>query len=191
MDVKITYPKRRVKPNLRENVIYWAKYPFLIAAIASVIVNLIHPATAWSLIVLWSLWILWSFIFSPSLVEFNRTSTTVKSTLNLAILLIIIYFVYPDGWDAVPIIGITTAGGLILAGTLFFSNIYRQKQNIFPLVFFLIVSIVLSILALTIWRGSFDWPMIVVVSVATALLLSILFILRINIIREIQKRFHV
>ena len=88
MNVKIIYPHAEKKKIQRQDVIHWAKWPFLLAVIACVIVNIAAGLPAWCLISIWSLWMVWSFFISPALVEYNRISLWIRFITSSSILLL-------------------------------------------------------------------------------------------------------
>ncbi|HOM32277.1 MAG: hypothetical protein BWY30_00011 [Tenericutes bacterium ADurb.Bin239] len=189
MNIKVVYPAKNIRRDLRRNAIYWAKFPFLLAAFVCGLVNILVGGPAWSVIAIWSLWMIWSFVFTPTLVEHNRTSIAVKTSIHITILIVIIYLIFPK-WPGIEVASLVVVAGLITTATLFFSNIARQKQNFFPLLIFVVISIVFSAVALYLRKGRpLEWAMIVSISVALAIFLSTAIILRINFFREFKKRF--
>ena len=90
----------------------------------------------------------------------------------------------------IEVASLVVVGGLIITAILFFSNVSRQKQNVFPLLIFIIIAIIFSVVAFVL-RGQepLGWAMIVSISVALAIFLSTAIILRINFFRELKKRF--
>ncbi|MDY0214292.1 MAG: hypothetical protein RBS24_01995 [Bacilli bacterium] len=189
MNIKVVYPAKNIRRDLRRNAIYWAKWPFLFAAIASLVTNIFVGAPYWSAIVIWGLWMAWSLIFTPTLIEYNRTSIAVKASINTTILIVIIYLVFPL-WPGIEVASLVVGGGLILTATLFFSNISKQKQNFFPLLIFLIIAVIFAGVALFFRREEpLGWAMIVAIALAGAIFLSTAIIIRINFFREIKKRF--
>ncbi len=189
MNIKVVYPAKNIRRDLRRNAIFYAKWPFILAAIATLVVNLLVGAPYWSAIALWGLWMVWSFVFTPTLIEHNRTSIAVKTSINTTIMIVIIYFVFPT-WPGIEIAALVVGGGLILTATLFFTNVSRQRQNVFPLLIFLLIAVVFAGVALF-FRSEkpLGWAMIVAISLAAAIFLSTAIILRINFWRELKKRF--
>lgn len=189
MNIKVTYPVKKITKDIRRLAIYWAKYPFVLAGVISLGINLIIKGPFWSGIVLWSLWTIWQFLFAPTLIENNRTSIAVKLSINITILITIIYLVYPS-WPGLEVGAFVVAFGLITAAVLFFSNISRQKQNVWPLLIFIILSLIFSVLTLALRNhGTLYWAMIVAISVAVAIFIATAIVLRISLFSEIKKRF--
>lgn len=190
MKIEITYPKKGERKLNRRDIINWAKWPFLFAAYICPVLNIAIGGQAWSVIVLWSLWILWSFTFSPELVEINRISLFVKLVANAAILLILIDVLISPGW-AVGVVPIICFGGMTVAGTLFFTDLDRQKQNIMPMHTLTIVSLIASIVGMVIWREHEHlWAIALMGAFALALIVAELVILGNDFIRDVKKRFH-
>ena len=189
MKVEITYPRQSKKKLKLVESRHWTKWPFLLAAYACPIVNIFVGGKAWSIIVLWSLYILWTFIFSPSLVEYNRISQFVKGLAYISILLILIDIFIAPVW----IRGTVTLlffGGLTTTGFLFFTDLERQKQNMMPMLWIIFIAVFGVILSLIFWLKESGWELIVMGSIAIALLIACLLILPRDLIRELKKRFH-
>ncbi len=189
MKVNVVYPNKNVKKDLRRNIIYYAKYLFIIAAITCLVLNIINPTSWWSAIVIWSLFLVWKLAFNPTLIENNRTSVAVQTSLHVTILIIIIYLVYPS-WPGLEVASLVVGGGLVITATLFFSNVARQKNNVFPFIIFALSAIIFGTIAF-VFRNKepLGWAMIVAIGLSVAIILSTVIILRINLFREIKKRF--
>ncbi len=189
MKVNVVYPNKNVKEDLRRSIIYYAKFLFIIAAITCLVINILYPTSWWSTIVIWSLFLVWKLFFSPTLIENNRTSVAVQTSLHVAFLVVIIYLVYPS-WPGLEVASLVVAGGLVITATLFFSNVARQKNNVFPLLIFALVAIIFgTIVFIYLYKRPLGWAMIVAIGLSLAIILSTVIILRINIFREIKKRF--
>lgn len=140
MKIKITYPKVSPKIIKHQRLINFMKWPLLIAVVICPIINLITGGKAWSLVVLMSIYMAWDLVISRDLVEYNRISQFVKLITLTSLLLITIDVFLTPGWalEAVPIL---IFSGLIVTSVLFFTDIERQKQNIFPFLFLILLSI--------------------------------------------------
>lgn len=188
MKVNVVYPEKNIKRDLWRTTKFIVQWLSLIGAVSSVIVNILVRGPAWSAIIVWSLIILWNFVFNPTLIEHNRTSISVKSTINITILIVIIYLVFPK-WPGIEVASFVLVGGLIVSAALFFSNVARQKQNVFPLLTFAVIAITFASVSLVLRKGTgLEWSFIVAISLALALLLSTIIILRINFLKELKKR---
>jgi len=190
MEIEITYPKKSALRFQRHNLINWARWPFLFAAYICPIINLATGGPAWSVIVVWALWIVWSFSLSPELVEINRISLFVKFLADAAVLMILIDVLLAPGW-AVEVVPIVCFTGLTITGTLLFTDIERQKQNMMPMLMLIVVSIASSITGLIIWRQEDNkWALAVMGAFAFALLVAGVSVLGSDFIRELKRRFH-
>lgn len=190
MQINITYPpvqKRKVQRKRFLNIIKW---PILAAALACIIVNIAVGGKAWSAIVIMGIYMIWTLLLSPSLVEYNRISQTIKIILCSCIMLILINTLLVPGW-AVQVVPMVCFGGLIVSAVLFLTDIERQKQNMLPMLLLIIISIAGAALGIYIWHNETIWPLIVMGAVAFALLIAVIVITRKDFIREIQRRFHV
>lgn len=190
MKIKITYPKVSPKIIKHQRLINFMKWPLLIAVVICPIINLITGGKAWSLVVLMSIYMAWDLGISRDLVEYNRISQFVKLITLTSLLLIIIDIFLAPGWalEAVPIL---IFSGLIVTSVLFFTDIERQKQNIFPFLFLILLSIFSSIIGLSFYHEKDSWPLTVMGVVALFLLITLSITLKENIINELKKGFSV
>lgn len=190
MKIKITYPKVSPKIIKHQRLINFMKWPLLIAVVICPIINLITGGKAWSLVVLMSIYMAWDLVISRDLVEYNRISQFVKFITLTSLLLITIDVFLAPGWalEAVPIL---IFSGLIVTSVLFFTDIERQKQNIFPFLFLILLSIFSSIIGLSFYHEKDSWPLTVMGIVALFLLITLSITLKENIINELKKGFSV
>ena len=190
MKIKITYPKVSPKIIKHQRLINFMKWPLLIAVVICPIINLITGGKAWSLVVLMSIYMAWDLVISRDLVEYNRISQFVKLITLTSLLLITIDIFLSPGWalEAVPIL---IFSGLIVTSVLFFTDIERQKQNIFPFLFLILLSIFSSIVGLSFYHEKDSWPLTVMGVVALFLLITLTITLKENIINELKKGFSV
>lgn len=190
MKIKITYPKVSPKIIKHQRLINFMKWPLLIAVVICPIINLITGGKAWSLVVLMSIYMAWDLVISRDLVEYNRISQFVKLITLTSLLLITIDVFLAPGWalEAVPIL---IFSGLIVTSVLFFTDIERQKQNIFPFLFLILLSIISSIVGLSFYHEKDSWPLTVMGAVALFLLITLTITLKENIINELKKGFSV
>ncbi|MBP3457166.1 MAG: hypothetical protein J6K36_03560 [Bacilli bacterium] len=190
MKIKITYPKVSPKIIKHQRLINFMKWPLLIAVVICPIINLITGGKAWSLVVLMSIYMAWDLVISRDLVEYNRISQFVKLITLTSLLLITIDVFLAPGWalEAVPIL---IFSGLIVTSVLFFTDIERQKQNIFPFLFLILLSIFSSIIGLSFYHEKDSWPLTVMGVVALFLLITLSITLKENIINELKKGFSV
>lgn len=190
MKIKIIYPKVSPKIIKHQRLINFMKWPLLIAVVICPIINLITGGKAWSLVVLMSIYMAWDLVISRDLVEYNRISQFVKLITLTSLLLITIDVFLAPGWalEAVPIL---IFSGLIVTSVLFFTDIERQKQNIFPFLFLILLSIFSSIVGLSFYHEKDSWPLTVMGVVALFLLITLTITLKENIINELKKGFSV
>lgn len=190
MKIKITYPKVSPKIIKHQRLINFMKWPLLIAVVICPIINLITGGKAWSLVVLMSIYMVWDLVISRDLVEYNRISQFVKLITLTSLLLITIDIFLSPGWalEAVPIL---IFSGLIVTSVLFFTDIERQKQNIFPFLFLILLSIFSSIVGLSFYHEKDSWHLTVMGAVALFLLITLTITLKENIINELKKGFSV
>lgn len=190
MKINITYPLPKGKSYTRRRLLKVLKWPFILSSIACVIVNICVGKPYWSCIVIVSLLALWKLVFSLDLVEYNRISQVIKSTLYVVILVTLINFLIVPIWT-LGVLCIICFSALILAGVLFLTDIKRQKQNMLPMFFFIIVTMIASVIGFMNSDSSNLWTVIVMASLSFVLLLVCIFVLRVDFIRELKKGFHI
>lgn len=189
MKTEMVYPLREKRKIQRCDVIATAKWPFLLAAYACLIINVAVGGKAWSVVVLWSLWIAWSLVVSPAMIEYNRISQLIKLITYACILLILIDVLLSPGW-AILVVPIVCFSGLMLSAVLFFTDFERQKQNIMPMLLLAFISIISATVGLIVWNGGHQWALVVMGALALAILIACFMTLRSDFIRTLQKRFH-
>lgn len=190
MKIKITYPKVSQEKVKQQKLINFTKWPLLTAAIICPIINLATGGKAWSLVVLMSIYMVWDLVISRDLVEYNRISQFVKLITLTGLLLTIIDVFLSPGW-AIEVVSILIFSGLIVTAVLFFTDLERQKQNIFPFLFLILLSIFSSIVGLSIYHEEDSWGLAVMGGVALILLITLSITLKENIINELKKGFSV
>ncbi|MBQ9985552.1 MAG: hypothetical protein IJP38_04535 [Oscillospiraceae bacterium] len=190
MKIKIIYPDTAKHSSGRRKLLKILKWPFLAALIACPIVNVCVGGKAWSIIAVAGIAMVWSLVFAPDLVEYNRLSQSVKAILYACIMLILIDVFLVSGW-ALLVVPIVCLGGLILSSVLFFSDCRKQKQNMLPMLFLVIIAVIAAIAGLFIWKDEVSWPFLAMGGAAVAQLIACIIALRGEFIRELQKRFHI
>lgn len=189
MHVNITYPEVRRSTGARRKMLSILRWPFLTAALASVIVNLAVGDPKWSIIVVLSLYIAWKMVLSPDLVEYNRTSQSIKITLWSCVLLTLIDIFIADIW-ALFVVPLVCFGGILICAILFFTDLETQKHNMLPLILFAIAALFGSAITLYFHHGDGSWPLIVLGSFSLVLLVSLVIVLGQDFKRELARRFH-
>ena len=159
MEVELIYPALGKKDRAQEHWRLAANWILAVAAYACPIINLILGGKAWSLVVLWSIWCVWGGILNKPLVEYNRISQSVKALIYTAVMLVIIELFLSSGWAAF-VIPIVCFGMLAVIATFFFTDLQRQRQNIMPMLWVILGTIVAVISALII-MPRLNWPMLV------------------------------
>lgn len=186
-----TYPPAKRQKIQKNRIIEYARWPFLMAAILLPIINLLTGTPWWSVIAVFGLWVVWNMLFATQLVEYNRISNTVKLITYTAIMLLLIYWLLDPKWEGViNVIAIVSFSGVTLLGILFFSNLHKQRHNLFPLLLFIVAVVAFGITGIIIWRGRASWEFITLLSTGVAFLVTTAIVLRKDLLREFAKRFH-
>ena len=191
MHVKNTYPKvTKVSPN-RKRMLNIVRWPFLGVAIAAIIVNICTGAPFWSILVLLTLQVVWKLILSPDLVEVNRISQSIKVVVWSSILLAAVDVLLVNNHFALFVIPIVCFVGLTNCIVLFFTNLETQKHNMLPLINFIFISTIGSLIALHFYHEKNSWPFIVLLSLSVLFLLSLIIVLGQDFKIEMKRRFHI
>lgn len=190
MNIKNTYPSANNKGSNRKKVLEYLRWPFILSAILSLLVNVIIGGIWWSVIVIAALYMIWHLFISTDLVEYNRISQFIKATIYSCVLMFLIDNFLIGGW-ALDVISIVSFASIIISGILFFTDLNRQKQNMLPILFLMFIAIVWCIVGLLSALELKSWSLIVLGSVTLFLLLAIIVTLRGDFIREIKCRLHI
>ncbi len=191
MHVKNTYPKITKVSRDRKRMLNIVRWPFLGVAVAAPIVNFCIGGPLWFIIVLLALIVIWKMVLSPDLVELNRISQSIKVTVWSSILLAAVDLLLVNNRFAIFVIPIVCFAGLANCIVLFFTNLETQKHNMLPLINFIFVSIVGSLIALHFYHAKGSWPLIVLLSLSVLSLLSFIIVLGQDFKIEMKRRFHI
>lgn len=190
MEIKITYPHIERRGLVYKFILDILRWLFLAAAVVCPVINIIFGGRSWSVIVLTVLYMVHTLILSPDLVEYNRISQFIKFIICLCILLVLIdVFLYPS-W-AVFATSVICCCGLIVSGTLFFTDFKRQKKNMFPMLLFVAFSIIRAIVGICLFVGEVRASFILMEILSLILLLMFAVTLGNDFIRELHCRFHI
>ena len=189
MKINITYPEKSKTIFKRRRFLKVTSWIFILLAIASVIVNLSVGGVYWFPVALMGLYIVWDLFLNIDLIEYNRISQFIKATIYSCILMFLIDTFLVGGW-ALDVISIVSFASVIISGVLFFTDFNRQKQNMMPIFYLIIIAIIWSFVGLFSALEMQSWPLIVLGSVTVLFLAVIIVTLRGDFIREIKCRFH-
>ena len=165
------------------------KWIFILLALASVIVNICVGGVLWFPVALMGLFMIWNLVLSIDLVEYNRISQFIKATIYSCILMVLIDIFLVSGW-ALDVISIVSFASVIISGILFFTDFNRQKQNMLPMFYLIVIALIWSMVGLFSALEVMSWPLIVLGGVTLLLLAVIIITLRGDFIRELKCRFH-
>ena len=190
MKVNITYPSKKSKNISRRRLLQILRWPFIGAALACIIVNICVGGKAWSAIAVVALFGIWKQIFAVDLVEYNRISQLIKSIMYIVIILALIDLLIVSIW-AIGVLAIIGYSGLILSGILFLTDLKRQKQNMLPMFFYIVVALIASVVGFVYADQSNLWTVIVLAAVSFVLLFVCIVVLRKEFVNELKKGFKV
>ncbi len=190
MKVNITYPSKKSKNISRRRLLQILRWPFIGAALACIIVNICVGGKAWSAIAVVALFGIWKQIFAVDLVEYNRISQLIKSIMYIVIILALIDLLIVSIW-AIGVLAIIGYSGLILSGILFLTDLKKQKQNMLPMFFYIVVALIASVVGFVYADQSNLWTVIVLAAVSFVLLFVCIVVLRKEFVNELKKGFKV
>ena len=190
MHVKNTYPIIKKGSKNRRLMLSVLRWPFLTAAAACIIVNIAIAGPLWGIIAVLTLYIIWRMILSPDLVEYNRVSQSIKIVMWVSILLALIDLLLVHSFSLF-VIPIVCFSGLVVSIVLFFTDLQRQKHNMLPLILFEVVSALGSAIALCLWKSTYNWPYIVLLSLSVVSFLAMVIVLGQDFKIELNRRFHI
>lgn len=190
MHVKNTYPIIKKGSKNRRLMLSVLRWPFLTAAAACIIVNIAIAGPLWGIIAVLTLYIIWRMILSPDLVEYNRVSQSIKIVMWVSILLALIDLLLVHSF-ALFVIPIVCFSGLVVSIVLFFTDLQRQKHNMLPLILFEVVSALGSAIVLCLWKSTYNWPYIVLLSLSVCCFFAKIIVLGRDFKIELKRRFHI
>lgn len=190
MHVEITYPSVQRRTGLRHRLLNALRWPFILSAIACVIVNLCVGGPWWCVVAVAAMYMVWKLGLSTDLVEYNRISQTIKITIAASVLLTLIDILLVPGW-AKMVVPLVCLGGLVLAVALFFTNLETQTHNMMPLILYILATAVGSALGLWLWHDGVVWQFLALGGASIAALAALIIILRQEFLREMKRRFHI
>lgn len=191
MNIKITYPEVSKKTFQRRKYLRIVKWPLLLGALSCVVVNVTTGGPVWWPIALMGIYMLWTLVLNTDLVEYNRISQFIKTTFFSCILVFLIDKLLDTGGWALDVISIVSFGSVVISGILFYTDFNRQKQNMLPILFLIVIALVWSTVGLLTALELQSWPLIVLGGLTLLFFASIVITLRGDFIREIKCRFHI
>ena len=188
MQIRTVYPTLNYKTRMFVRLRSIFRIIFIMAAIASVIVNMAVRGKPWSIVVLWSIISAWNIVFEPDTFELNHISIIVKILFYVVVLLALIdVCLVANGW-ALFVIPIVVFSTMIVTSILFLIDIRQSMRNSMPVIWLMLYSLVGAIVYFG-FLHDYSWPVIVMASIAAALLIVCVCFNK-TFITEIRKRFH-
>lgn len=190
MQIKITYPHIEKHRVLHEKMMNLIKSLILLTAVICPIVNIAAGGKAWSIIVLMSLYMVYTMTLSPALIEYNRISQFIKFVGCLCVLLTLIDSLLAPGWSIIAV-SVILCCGLSVSGILLFTDLEKQKHNMFPIILLIAIGIIRAIIGVCFYHGGNRIASIIMGIFALVLLILCIIALRSDFVRELRCRFHV
>ena len=190
MQIKITYPSISRGSGSRRRMLSVLRWPFIIAAITSVAVDICVDGPVWSPVAVFALYMAWSLIFSLDLVEYNIISQSIKTIVFTSILLTLIDIFIISGW-AKFVVPIVCFGGLVVCTVLFLAGLETHKHNMLPFVLFIVAALFGSAIGLTLWHEENYWPFIALGVASVIDLVMLIIVLGQDFMREMKRRLHI
>nr|MCR5004871.1 hypothetical protein [Clostridiales bacterium] len=130
----------------------------------------------------------WDLFVSPDVIEYSLIRQTSKAILFIAVLQALIDQLLVPGWAGF-VIPISGAAALILTAIFFAIDVHTQKQNMMPMIWLILLSLLFFGATFIGWP-ELNWPMIVLGSVAAVLAVLGLILFHKEVWLELKKRFH-
>ena len=189
MIIRNTYPPAPKKKIRRAEIIKAARWPFFLAAVCCILLDLKSGHLSWSLIVAAALYTVWTMVVSPDLVEVNAISIMIKTAAWVCVILFAIQKAvsWEGAWDVVSII---CSSSMIVSFVLFVSDFSNQRHNTLPMMVLCLVTLSFSVPSFIGRDGAGKWFYGVSGIIAAAVFIASLIILGGSFFRELGKRFH-
>lgn len=189
MNIEVNYP------NVGKPALFMAyfrktlRYLLILAAITCPIVNLAVGGKLWCLVSVWVILGIWDILAKPDVIEYSLIRQTVKLTIYVCVLLVLIDQLLAPGWASfvVPIVG---CASLIVTFVIFVSDLHTQMHNMMPMIWQILLALGFSGVTLAGWPEK-SWPMIALGSLALLIVIIGVLTLHKEIWMELKKRFHV
>ena len=188
MEIKNTYPFIDKKIFQRRKIIKLLKWPLFLLALAAPIVNFLIGGPLWSVVAVVGLYMIWHLLLSIDLIEYNRISQFIKFSIYSCIMIMLIDLFLVGGW-ALEVISWVTLVSLAISIFLLFTDFNRQKQNLFPMFFLILIGLIWATVGL-LSRNIDSWILIGLASLAILSVIILLIALKGDFIREFKCRFH-
>ncbi len=190
MKIRITYPHIEKHIKRHKKVLNIIRLLILLAAIICPSVNIAAGGKAWSIVVLMSLYMVYTMALSTDLVEYNRMSQFIKFVGCLCVLLTLIDSLLSPGWSIITV-SVILCCGLSISGILLFTDLEKQKHNMFPMLLLIVIVIIRTIIGVCIYRGANRIVSIIMGMFALILIVLCVIALGGDFIRELRCRFHI
>ncbi len=189
MNAEITYPNARKYTRRRLITMTVFKWLFIVAAISCGIVNLYAGGEAWSVVVIICLYWAWKQFINPDIAGYNLIFQFVKGAFYLCTLLLAVMLVFKQ--DLVfwfnYVFPFVIWGILITLTVILFSGFRKQQHNVIPFVIFNIYCLIGALIVLAV--GIAEWPVIVLICLSVALLITAMATMSFNLLKAFKKYF--
>ena len=188
MRVHVTYPTGTSQSFWKRNRQALWRSAFLLAGYVCLIVDLLTPGIAWSLIAIGGLMVVWVAVLYRPQVEDTPIKKLCDSAIAICLYLLLLDSVIGGGWSAF-VVPIVFFGELIVVGGYFLLFFQKRKRDFLPLFELFLIGLVGTLLALA-GAEQLNWPMIVAGGVSLGLPVLSLLLFWKPLTREIRKKFH-
>lgn len=188
MQINITYPPKKRARKFWKMCCFIFNICFVIAIISLPIINIWAGGKPWCVIALFGTYIIWSLLISPSLYELNRTYLSIKTFMDILLLLLGINLLLTDGNWGLFVIPIVSFAGLTICTILFFSDFNRQKHNAVPFVFITILCFVAGMIGMFNDLVTEKWVFVVLASLSLVTFVICTIFLRKSFFKDLKKQ---
>ena len=117
-------------------------------------------------------------------------SQFIKFVGCLCVLLTLIDSLLSPGWSIITV-SVILCCGLSISGILLFTDLEKQKHNMFPMLLLIVIVIIRTIIGVCIYRGANRIVSIIMGMFALILIVLCVIALGGDFIRELRCRFHI
>lgn len=190
MKIKYIYPPVQKQRHWPGHLLHVLSIVLGTVAVLGFLVNIAGDGPLWSIIVAMGLYTIYAMVVAPDLIEYNRISQTIKGIILVSFVLMLIEFLLAPGWAGIAT-SVLLCSGLVLSGALFFSDLGRQRRNLFPFLWLLTIATARAVTGICQTHGYLRVSFIIVAALSLTLVLLFACILRKDCLRELRCRFHI
>lgn len=191
MKIESTYPNHSIKlisTLLHKTLKGITIVMLLLSALTCGIINIIMGGKAWSLCVIGAVILFWIVFLHLPIIENTLIRKITVSSIGFCLYMILFNIIYHYNWIilAIPFIYFTV---LIINSLIFFADFKKQKRNVLPIFFMLLVSLTFFVASI-IGVLTTSIQMIILFGSAIIIIVSGFILIKDKLKLELKKKFH-